>query len=60
MPAPTGADGPGDVAIVGTEAEVRSRIEQLAEIGATDFTAAEFGSQGEEAEATRALLASLT
>jgi 5,10-methylenetetrahydromethanopterin reductase len=55
-----GAEGPGDIAIVGTEAEVRSRIEQLAEIGATDFTAAEFGSKGEEAEATRALLASMT
>lgn len=55
-----GAEGPGDIAIVGTEAEVRSRIEQLAEIGATDFTAAEFGSKGEEAEATRTLLASMT
>ena len=55
-----GAEGPGDVAIVGTEDEVRSRIESLAEIGVTDFYAAEFGQQGDEAESTRALLASMT
>lgn len=54
-----GAEGPADVAIIGTEAEVRSRLERLGEIGATDFYAAEFGQKGEEAEATRAVLQSL-
>jgi F420-dependent oxidoreductase-like protein len=54
-----GADGPADVAIIGSEVEVKARIEHLAEIGATDFTAAEFGTEGEEADATRATLRSL-
>jgi F420-dependent oxidoreductase-like protein len=55
-----GCEGPGDVAIVGTEDQVRSRIEGLAEIGVTDFYAAEFGQEGDEAGATRALLTSMT
>ncbi len=38
-----GAAGPGDVAIVGDEASVRAQIEQLAEAGVTDFSAAVFG-----------------
>ncbi|OWY59170.1 hypothetical protein B7486_76020 [cyanobacterium TDX16] len=55
-----GAEGPGDVALVGTASEVQTRIEHLAEIGVTDFYAAEFGTPGDEAEATRTLLASMT
>jgi F420-dependent oxidoreductase-like protein len=39
-----GAGGPADVAIVGTESEVKSQIRRLADIGATDFCGAPFGS----------------
>jgi len=53
-----GADGPGDVAIVGDEESVRRQVAGLAEAGVTDFVAASFG-QGEEAERTRALLRDL-
>jgi F420-dependent oxidoreductase-like protein len=38
-----GAGGPADVAIVGTEAEVKARVRQLTDIGATDFCGAPFG-----------------
>ncbi len=54
-----GAAGPEDVAIIGTEAEVGDRIRELADIGVTDFTAAEFGGNPDEVAATRALLATL-
>ncbi|MGV9307634.1 TIGR03564 family F420-dependent LLM class oxidoreductase [Nonomuraea sp. NPDC003727] len=50
-----GAAGPGDVAIVGDEAEVRAQIEALGRIGVTDFVAAEFSAR----ERTRELLKSL-
>lgn len=53
-----GAAGPGDVAIVGSEAEVRAGIQRVADAGATDFVAAEFGSSAERAR-TRDLLRSL-
>jgi 5,10-methylenetetrahydromethanopterin reductase len=39
-----GAEGPADVAIVGTAAEVKERVGQLAAIGVTDFCGAPFGS----------------
>jgi 5,10-methylenetetrahydromethanopterin reductase len=39
-----GAGGPADVAIVGTEAEVKAQIAQLGDIGVTDFCGAPFGS----------------
>ncbi len=39
-----GAGGPADVAIVGSAAEVKDRIRRLADIGATDFCGAPFGS----------------
>jgi F420-dependent oxidoreductase-like protein len=39
-----GAVGPADVAIVGTEEEVRAEIRRLADIGVTDFCGAPFGS----------------
>jgi 5,10-methylenetetrahydromethanopterin reductase len=38
-----GAGGPADVAIVGTQAEVQAQVRQLADIGATDFCGAPFG-----------------
>lgn len=57
-----GVDGPGDVAIVGDEAEVEGQLRALAGAGATDFLAAIFPA-GDNAEAsmtrTRALLKSL-
>ena len=53
-----GAATPGDVAIVGDAASVRSQIEHLGEIGVTDFVAASFGS-GDDAAATHEVLQSL-
>lgn len=54
-----GAAGPGDVAIVGDEAAVRAGIGRLADAGATDFVAAEFGRDDAEQARTRDLLRSL-
>ena len=50
-----GAAGPGDVALVGSEDEVAEQVAGLADVGVTDFTAAEFGA-GEDGERTRELL----
>ena len=52
-----GAAGPADVAIVGSEDEVRAGIERVAESGATDFIAVEFAS-GADRERTRDVLKS--
>lgn len=41
-----GASGPADVAIVGTEDEVRAQIEAVFEAGATEFVAAPFANVG--------------
>ncbi|MGH9299784.1 MAG: TIGR03564 family F420-dependent LLM class oxidoreductase [Acidimicrobiales bacterium] len=46
-----GAEGPGDVALVGSEAEVTDRLERMGKSGVTDFTAAPFGAR-EEIERT--------
>ena len=54
-----GVDGPADVAIVGSAAEVRDRLHSLAEAGVTDFAASEFVRSPTEREATRALLCEL-
>jgi 5,10-methylenetetrahydromethanopterin reductase len=54
-----GAEGPADVAIVGDEKTVNASIRRLAEVGASDFLAAEFGSSREERGRTRELLRSL-
>ncbi|HEV3226485.1 MAG TPA: TIGR03564 family F420-dependent LLM class oxidoreductase [Acidimicrobiales bacterium] len=54
-----GAAGPADVALVGDEAAVRAEIERVAETGATDFLAAEFGATEAERTRTRELLRSL-
>ncbi len=53
-----GAEGPADVAVVGTEASVREQIRHLAEIGVTDFCAAPFG-DADRIRATVALMGEL-
>ncbi len=53
-----GAEGPADVAIVGTESEVQAQVRRLADIGATDFCGAPFGS-AEEIKASVGALAAL-
>jgi 5,10-methylenetetrahydromethanopterin reductase len=50
-----GAAGPGEVAIVGNEDEVAAQILALADVGVTDFVAAEYA-RGEDRERTRSLL----
>ena len=50
-----GAEGPADVAIVGTEDQVASQVMALADCGVTDFIAGEFA-RGDERARTRALL----
>ncbi|MBX3284103.1 MAG: TIGR03564 family F420-dependent LLM class oxidoreductase [Actinobacteria bacterium] len=54
-----GAAGPEDVALIGTESEVRAGIERLRDGGATDFVAVEFSRDPAVATATRDLLRSL-
>jgi len=55
-----GATGPADVAIVGDEATVASAVRRLAESGATEFAAVEYGSVSKgDRERTRELLRSL-
>lgn len=53
-----GAEGPGDVAIVGDEAEVAARIAALGDIGVTDLVASIFGSK-DERDRTYAFLSTL-
>jgi F420-dependent oxidoreductase-like protein len=52
-----GADGPGDVAIVGDEAEVGLQLDALAAAGVTEFVASIFGPREDRAR-TRELLKS--
>ena len=51
-----GADSPADVAIVGDEKTVTARLRTLADAGASDFAATEFGRDRAEFAATRQLL----
>jgi 5,10-methylenetetrahydromethanopterin reductase len=51
-----GVAGPADVALVGTESEVRAGVRRFADIGATEFCGAPFGSS-EEIRATIGALA---
>ena len=53
-----GYDGPGDIAIVGGEAEVTERIAAFAAIGVTTFAGSPFGSR-EDRSRTNELLTSL-
>jgi 5,10-methylenetetrahydromethanopterin reductase len=54
-----GAEGPADVAVVGDEPAVAGALQRLADVGVTDFLAAEFGSSGTERARTREALRSL-
>jgi F420-dependent oxidoreductase-like protein len=54
-----GVSGPKDLAIVGTEAEVRDQLTALADVGVTDLNAGAFPRDPDEAERTRAVLRSL-
>lgn len=54
-----GVDGPGGLAIVGSEAEVREQIAELKSIGVTDFNAGVFTSDPEEVARTQAVLKEL-
>jgi F420-dependent oxidoreductase-like protein len=54
-----GAEGPADVAIVGSADAVREGILEMADAGVTDFAASEFFLNPGEREQTRALLRSL-
>lgn len=51
-----GVDGPGGLAIVGTESEVRDQISELASIGVTDFNAGLYSADPEELARTKAIL----
>lgn len=53
-----GAAGPTDVSIIGGEAEVKDRLNAIAEAGATEFSAVEFCKTDEERERTREVLRS--
>lgn len=52
-----GAEGPADVALIGSEAEVRAGVAAMRDAGVTDFVGVEFQSDPDEAAATRAVLA---
>ena len=54
-----GAEGPADVAIAGDEATVTGALKRLADVGTTDYLAAEFGSSETERARTREVLRSL-
>jgi F420-dependent oxidoreductase-like protein len=54
-----GVDGPADLAIVGSEEEVRDRLAAMSDVGVTDLNAASFPGNPDEAERTRSVLRSL-
>ena len=54
-----GADGPADLAIIGSEAEVADQLAELGESGATEFAASEIATTEEDADRTRELLKTL-
>ncbi|MFP6663109.1 MAG: TIGR03564 family F420-dependent LLM class oxidoreductase [Deltaproteobacteria bacterium] len=55
-----GVAGPGELALVGNEDEVRARLGELADAGVTDFAASEFTPSKDERLRTRALLKKCT
>lgn len=55
----SGAGGPADVSLIGTEDEVLAGIRAFAEAGATDFAPVELALNPDDAAATRALLKGL-
>ncbi|HEX4217655.1 MAG TPA: LLM class F420-dependent oxidoreductase [Acidimicrobiales bacterium] len=50
-----GADGPADVALVGTKEEVSAQVRRLADIGASDFVGAPFGTAKEVSDSVATL-----
>ena len=54
-----GVRGPGELALIGDEDQVRAQLEELADAGVTDFAASEFTTTDGERERTRALLTSV-
>ena len=54
-----GVSGPKDLAIVGTEDEVRDQLLELDGIGVTDLNAGVFPANPDELDRTRAVLRSL-
>ena len=54
-----GVSGPGELAIVGSEAQVEDGIARMAAAGVTDFAASTFATNADERQATDALLESL-
>ncbi len=55
----SGAGGPADVSVIGTEDEVLAGIRAFADAGATDFAPVELALDDRDAEATRELLKGL-
>ena len=54
-----GVDGPADLAILGSEEQVRDGVASLADAGVTDFSAAEMARTDDERARTRGVLRSL-
>jgi F420-dependent oxidoreductase-like protein len=54
-----GAEGPADVALIGSADEVRAGVDRMRDAGVTDFVAVEFHADGPVEAATRDLLKSL-
>ena len=54
-----GVAGPGELAIIGNEAEVAERLRQLDQAGVTDFAVSEFTTSKDERSRTREFLCSL-
>jgi 5,10-methylenetetrahydromethanopterin reductase len=54
-----GADGPADVALIGTAAEVEAGVGRMRDAGVTDFVAVEFHPSGSVFDDTRELLKGL-
>jgi alkanesulfonate monooxygenase SsuD/methylene tetrahydromethanopterin reductase-like flavin-dependent oxidoreductase (luciferase family) len=53
-----GAAGPADVAVVGTEEEVTAQIRRFAQVGATEFSGAVYGTP-DEVKRSQTLLGAL-
>jgi len=54
-----GANGAGDVAVVGAEAAIESRLDELARIGVTDFIVSPFALRGGNMDRTMEFMADL-
>ena len=54
-----GLEGPGDLAIIGTEDEVLAGIERFRKAGVEDFLAVDFAAEHDDRDRTRQLLRGL-